>query len=51
MNAITELANDHPSYDRAVELQLMGGRVLELKPTEWRQIASANSVEMDLLAA
>ncbi len=51
VNAITELANDHPSYDRAVELQLMGGRVLELKPTEWRQIASANSVEMDLLAA
>jgi hypothetical protein len=51
VNAITELANDHPSYDRAVELQAMGGRVLELKPTEWRQIASANSVEMDLLAA
>ncbi|MEI2804427.1 MAG: hypothetical protein V9G18_00275 [Albidovulum sp.] len=51
VNAITETANDHPSYDRAVELQAMGGRVLELKPTEWRQIASANPVEMDLLAA
>ena len=50
-NAITETANGHPSYDRAVELQAMGGRVLELKPTEWRRIASANSSETDLLAA
>jgi hypothetical protein len=51
VNAITETANDHPSYDRAVELQRMGGRVLELKPGEWRQIASAKSIEADLLAA
>lgn len=51
VNAITELANDHPSYDRAVELQAMGGRILELKPNDWRRIAGANSVEMDLLAA
>ena len=50
-NAITETANEHPSYDRAVELQALGGRVLELKPTEWRRIASANSSETDLLAA
>ena len=51
VNAITETANDHPSYDRAVELQRMGRRVLELKPGEWRQIASAKSIEADLLAA
>lgn len=51
VNAITETANEHPSYDRAVELQRMGGRVLELKPGEWRQIASAKSIEIDLLAA
>ena len=51
VNAITELANEHPSYDRAVELQAMGGRVLDLKPSEWRQMAHAKPVEMDLLAA
>jgi hypothetical protein len=51
VNAITETANAHPSYDRAVELQSIGGRVLELKPNDWRQIASAKSIEMDLLAA
>ena len=51
VNAITELANDHPSYDRAVELQAMGGRVLELKPTQWREIATANPAELNLLAA
>ena len=51
VNAITETANEHPSYDRAVELQALGGRVLELKPTDWRQIATAQAVERDLLAA
>lgn len=50
VNAITELANDHPSYDRAVELQAMGGRVLELKRTQWRQIAEATPTEMALAA-
>ncbi len=48
VNAITELANDHPSYDRAVELQAMGGRVLELKPNDWRRIAAAQPAEREL---
>lgn len=48
VNAITEAANDHPSYDRAVELQSLGGRVLELKPTEWRHIAHAKPLEAEL---
>ncbi len=43
VNAITETANEHPSYDRAVELQVMGGQVLELKQTEWHQIAIAQA--------
>lgn len=42
VNAITETANSHPSYDRAVELQALGGRVLDLKPKRWREIAAAN---------
>lgn len=48
VNAITEAANDHPSYDRAIELQSLGGRVLELKPTEWRHIAHAKPSEAEL---
>ena len=48
MNAITETANEHPSYDRAIELQAMGGRVLALKSTEWRRIAAAQPAEMEL---
>ncbi len=48
VNAITELANEHPSYDRAVELQTMGGRVLELKPNDWRRIAAAQPAEREL---
>lgn len=42
VNAITETANEHPSYDRAVELQALGGRVLALKPKQWGVIAAAN---------
>ena len=48
VNAITETANAHPSYDRAVELQMMGGRVLELKPKQWREIAAAQPAELEL---
>lgn len=48
VNAITETANGHSSYDRAVALQAMGGRVLELKPTEWRRIAAARPAELEL---
>lgn len=48
VNAITETANDHPSYDRAVELQTMGGRVLELKPKQWGAIAAARPAEIEL---
>lgn len=51
INAITESANEHPSYDRAVELQTLGGRVLELKPNDWRVIATAKPAAMNLLAA
>ena len=51
VNAITERANEHPSYDRAVELQALGGRVLELKPSDWRDMATAKPVELDWLAA
>lgn len=47
VNAITETANGHPSYDRAVELQALGGRVLDLKPKRWGEIAAARPAEME----
>jgi len=41
LNAVTNLANDTESYDRASELELAGGRVLDLHPSQWSEIAKA----------
>jgi hypothetical protein len=41
MNAVTNLANDALDYDRATELESLGGRVLTLAPEQWRQVAEA----------
>lgn len=40
-NAVTNLANDVDSYDRASELEVIGGNVIDLSSTDWRQIAEA----------
>lgn len=39
-NAITRTAQDAESYDRATELESIGGRMLAMDPAEWRKIAS-----------
>lgn len=42
--AVTRLAGDESvvtDYDRATELERLGGQIIELAPTEWRQIAKA----------
>lgn len=39
VNAITRSAQDVSSYERATELERLGGRVLELRPSEWSEIA------------
>lgn len=39
--AITRAAQDVVSYDRASEMERVGGQVIELKPTEWRELAKA----------
>lgn len=39
--AITRTAHDAESYDRATELEYVGGRVIELAPTEWQAMAEA----------
>ena len=37
----TRTAEDAKSYDRATELEMAGATVLDLKPTEWRDLARA----------
>ena len=41
MNAVTRTAEDVESYDRATELEALGGAVVDLNPGEWRAIATA----------
>lgn len=41
LNAVTSVANEHDSYDRAIELEAMGGKVLTLNRKDWKEIAEA----------
>jgi hypothetical protein len=41
MNAVTRTAEDAPDYDRATELEALGGRIFELPANDWRRIAEA----------
>jgi len=41
VNAITRAAQEIEDYDRATELEKMGGKVLELAGHEWRRVAEA----------
>ncbi len=41
MNAVTRLSQDVPSYDRATELEAVGGKILNLPTQEWAEIAQA----------
>ncbi len=40
-NAVTRTAQDADDYDRASEMERMGGRLVELPRSEWREIAKA----------
>lgn len=40
LNAITRTAQDVSDYDRATELERVGGQIIELKPNEWQQLAA-----------
>lgn len=40
-NAVTNMAQAVDSYDRATELETLGGNILTLAPTEWRVLAQA----------
>lgn len=41
IQAVTAVANSHASYDRAIELESLGGRLLELKRDQWEELAEA----------
>jgi hypothetical protein len=41
MQAVTRASQDVEQYDRATELEQLGGQILELAPSQWRTIAEA----------
>lgn len=43
LNAVTRVANDLQSYDRASELEIIGGKMLTMPASEWRPIATAEA--------
>ena len=40
-NAVTCLAHRETNYDRATQLQELGGNVIQLSPREWHRVALA----------
>lgn len=40
-NAVTRSAEDHDDYDRASELETLGGKIVELPRNQWQEIARA----------
>lgn len=43
LNAVTRTAEDMESYDRATELETLGGKILDYTPRDWDAIALAAS--------
>jgi len=39
-NAVTSLANEAEDYDRVVELERIGGKIVDLTPTEFKVLAA-----------
>lgn len=43
MQAVTRTSQDVDDYDRASELEQLGGQIVELAPSQWKQIAEARA--------
>ncbi|PYS91466.1 MAG: DUF932 domain-containing protein [Acidobacteria bacterium] len=43
MNAVTRASQDVKEYDRATELERLGGQVIELSKSDWEQVANAEA--------
>jgi Domain of unknown function (DUF932) len=41
INAVTGYSKEIADYDRATEFEALGGKLLELNPSEWRELAAA----------
>src|SRR5215831_5295428 len=41
VNAVTGYSQEVEKYDRATDLEALGGRLIELQPREWKEIAEA----------
>ena len=41
VNAVTHYSQDVDDYDRATEFESLGGKLIELAPTEWKGLAQA----------
>ena len=41
VNAVTHYSQDVEDYDRATEFEALGGKLIELAPTEWKGLAQA----------
>ena len=41
VNAVTHSAEDVEDYDRATEFEALGGKLIELSSSEWKEIAEA----------
>jgi len=41
LNAVTRFSQDVDSYERATELENIGGQILDLRQGEWRELATA----------
>lgn len=46
-NAVTSMANEVEDYDRASELEALGGKIIELPKSQWKQIATAKVVDAE----
>lgn len=42
-NAVTRYSQDVEDYDRATEMEVLGGQIIDLKPTDWKAIATATT--------
>ena len=40
-NAVTRMSADVESYERASELEVLGGKIIEMKPNQWGMFAKA----------
>ena len=41
VNAVTGYSQEVEKYDRATDLEALGGRLIELQAREWKEIAEA----------